>query len=76
MEYDTLMKGQFKDSTGRVVVDVEICVEKSSVDSYITRAVYLDSGAEVPDDELDWIQDAYRGEIEMYAYSNGSRNHN
>lgn len=42
-----------KDSNGRGVCDMGR--EGSGVDAYIARAVYVDDGSDVPEDELDYL---------------------
>jgi hypothetical protein len=55
----------WKDSAGRVVVDVEICFESDSCDSFIESAFYADDGTAVPDVELEWLTEAYADAIAM-----------
>lgn len=62
-------------SLGQVFLEIYID-SFSSVDSYIESGYYVDTERELTEDELYILQDELAGEIQSYAYENGSRNHN
>jgi hypothetical protein len=47
------------DSKGRQVVDIEIDRGYDPVDSFVTYAVYMDTGEPVPEEELDYLTETY-----------------
>lgn len=53
-----------KDSQGR---EVDILVSGHGDEIEIEYIQYVDSEVEVPDSEVDFIMDAYAGELEMMA---------
>lgn len=66
---------KFKDSKGRPVCDVE--VSGYGDDAYIESANYDDTAPdaeteEVPEAELDWMQDNYGAEIAELAFENAA----
>lgn len=59
------------------VCDAQIYVDSfSSVDSFIKSAYSEKLDRELTDDELLELQEDFEGEVQEYAYMNGSRNHN
>jgi len=57
-------------------INVNISIEYSAVDSYITSAYSVTLGRDLTEKELDLIQDKYADQIQLYSYENGSRDHN
>lgn len=59
-------------------IEVEISHGREScVDSFITSGYSITLDRELTDDELDYLQDEYAGEIQMESWEGGySRNHN
>lgn len=57
--------------------DVEciVVIHKSAVDSYIISACDW-RGEDLSDDDIDYLNTKYESEIQMYAYQNGSIDHN
>lgn len=58
---------RFKDSAGRVVVDVSLDWN-SDGSGFFTRAVYLDDGKEVSETELERLDSVYPEYIDEQAY--------
>ncbi len=57
-------------------VDLVISIEESAVDSYIQHAFSVSLDRVLNDHEIETLEKEYSEEIQMYAYQNGSRNHN
>lgn len=57
-------------------VECVIDIGYSAVDSMIEHAYSITLNRELTDKEMDDLQNRYAGEIQMYSYENGSRNHN
>lgn len=62
----------------KVFGDVEcvVSVEHSAVDSYIEKAYSVSFDYELTEEEVIQLQARHEDKVQMYAYENGSRNHN
>jgi len=58
------------------VVDCDVVIEESAVDSYIRSAYSVTLDRELTEQQIEQLQKDYSGEIQVYSYENGSRNHN
>lgn len=56
--------------------EVEIQIEESAVDSFITHGYDLQTGDDLTDEQLDWLNNKFTAEVQEYAYANGSKYHN
>ena len=57
--------------------EIEVFVPKlSAVDAYALDGYSVTLDRVLTNNELDYVTDRYAGEIQEYAYNNGSRNHN
>lgn len=57
-------------------VYVTVQVKPSAVDSFLMKGHSLLDGTPLTDQQLQELQDTYEDQVQLYAYENGSRNHN
>ena len=58
------------------VCELEICVKRSTVDSFVEGGRSDTFSRHLTEIEIDFINENYREEIQEYAWENGSRDHN
>lgn len=61
------MANEFRDSGGRIVVDVEF-ESNGDGSAYVSSAKYDDDGSTVPENEIDYLTDAYPESCDEYAF--------